>query len=517
MEEKHSVLAMYDIRGIQNYIFKSNKLKEIIGASVIVDNIITDALEYAVGQSGLTKDKCIMEWKAEDNSGTEFISDDTVQIQVLFVGGGNAYVLFRERESCNKINQIMAKYVLENTYSLNLAVAVIDKSDNYLNDYRNIQNEMRRIKAIMPETKPVGTQPVFKSDSITGYPLTCDEEAACNSSEALCTEARLKRKNCSDAGELDDMVTSKGDNSTLALVHIDGNNMGKRLMEIMQSVEQEQYGNAVATIRAISKNIDDGFKEAYSACEQYVEKNSDKIKPLHKGKLIRKIICAGDDITFICNAKVAIGAVETFIKETYKHVLYDSDGISNNDNISRYGLSACAGIAYFNSHFPIRDAYGIAESCCKSAKDRAKKMRTQDGFVGSYLDYQICMNVNAGDLKLYRKNQYALYDKGGYLIIDRPYYIPSGGLHKSLDELNEIYDIAILKDNIKFFSNTSNDGNRTLARSQTKKLRNSFANGSDEVERYLEFLASRGKKMPRTDSKTWYDALEIVDFTYMED
>ena len=31
-----TVLAMYDVRGIQKYIFRTNKIKEIIGASNIV-------------------------------------------------------------------------------------------------------------------------------------------------------------------------------------------------------------------------------------------------------------------------------------------------------------------------------------------------------------------------------------------------------------------------------------------------------------------------------------------------
>lgn len=39
------VLAMYDVRGIQNYIFRSNLAKEIIGASAIVDSIIINGLE----------------------------------------------------------------------------------------------------------------------------------------------------------------------------------------------------------------------------------------------------------------------------------------------------------------------------------------------------------------------------------------------------------------------------------------------------------------------------------------
>ncbi|MBE5864581.1 MAG: hypothetical protein E7292_00015 [Lachnospiraceae bacterium] len=39
---KGEVLAMYDVRGIQKYIFRTNKIKEIIGASSVVENIITE-------------------------------------------------------------------------------------------------------------------------------------------------------------------------------------------------------------------------------------------------------------------------------------------------------------------------------------------------------------------------------------------------------------------------------------------------------------------------------------------
>ena len=48
------VLAMHDVRGIQSYIFKTNKIKEIIGASVVIDNIILDGLkEYIKDKEAL--------------------------------------------------------------------------------------------------------------------------------------------------------------------------------------------------------------------------------------------------------------------------------------------------------------------------------------------------------------------------------------------------------------------------------------------------------------------------------
>ena len=46
-EERKKVLAMYDVRGIQNYIFRTAKVKDAIGASAIVEDVIEKAIEDA--------------------------------------------------------------------------------------------------------------------------------------------------------------------------------------------------------------------------------------------------------------------------------------------------------------------------------------------------------------------------------------------------------------------------------------------------------------------------------------
>lgn len=150
MEKEY--LAMYDVRGIQNYIFRSNDLQEIIGASNLVENIIIDGLESIItGQSDWNREEFLTDWK--NDNGTEFIDDNSVKMQVLFIGGGNGYVLFRTKNICSKVNRLLAKYILEHTYSLTLAVAICEKSESYEEDYKTIQKKMRKIKAKMPETK----------------------------------------------------------------------------------------------------------------------------------------------------------------------------------------------------------------------------------------------------------------------------------------------------------------------------------------------------------------------------
>ena len=44
MEGKGYVLCMYDIRGKQEFIYRSSKLKEIVGASLIIRDLFEDYL-----------------------------------------------------------------------------------------------------------------------------------------------------------------------------------------------------------------------------------------------------------------------------------------------------------------------------------------------------------------------------------------------------------------------------------------------------------------------------------------
>ncbi len=115
--------------------------------------------------------------------------------------------MFRKGEICQKVNRYLAKYLLEETYSLNLAVAVVKKTDSYAYDYHAIQEEMRRIKAAMPMTEPMGAMPFMAVDSITGYPLTSRVKG-----DYYCTEAKKKRDRFPrDESEkvFDNMVTEK--------------------------------------------------------------------------------------------------------------------------------------------------------------------------------------------------------------------------------------------------------------------------------------------------------------------
>lgn len=481
------VLAMYDVRGIQNYIFKSNAAKEIIGASKLVEKIVTDGINTYIKNcvEEINQSKYMTEW--EHDNATAFLDDGSIIMQVLFIGGGNAYVLFREGQQCQKISRFLAKYVLEKTYSLNLAVAVVEKTASYKNDYSAINDEMRRIKAFMPSTKPVGALPFMAADTITGYPLTARERAT---GEYICTEASLKRDNF-PSNEIekvfDKMVTQKGDNSTLAVCHIDGNSMGIRIMNKMQGIES--YEQAIPTMRGLSKEIAETFGRTYEEMIRYMDNLTLKVKKDAKNKLYRKIVVAGDDITFVCNARLAIPAVRYFLG----HIARAQDAI----------YSACGGIAFFNSHFPFSDAYQVAEACCDSAKKLAKKEKNRGSHIGNFLDFQICTNIRAADLEAYRDKHYST--EKSYFIA-RPYFVPGAGDTEEFKNKNEKYNIARLIASEKYFT-------KDMPRSKAKELRNIIPMGENELKKEIAFLQSRGfmDNCNMADRGVWYDALELMD------
>lgn len=500
------VIAMYDVRGIQKYIYRTQKVKDAMGASALVENIIERALEQAV--KGYDAE---IKWY-DDETGVLTFAEKDIAVQVLFIGGGNAYVLFQNEDICRRINQCMSKYVLEETYSLQLAAAYVSKSDNYSEDYKRLHKKMNDVKAKIKSAKPIGALPIMQTELKTGYPLTKKQSGSLVSTETD-KKDEFKRKEITDDEEkiLDDLIYKKGVDSNLAVVHIDGNNMGLRIRKLLNG--ETDYTKAVNKMRKISYNIKTSYSTTFKAMQKEFEPQQDE-----KKKLVRKIVVAGDDITYVCNARIALDTVVFFVKTITG---YTMNGETTDEARKQYGFSVCAGIAYMKSHFPFAIAYDVAEACCGSAKDRAKSEENKEKIkvgneeierIGNYMDFQICDSVQCRNLTEMRRRDYET-PTGEQLLI-RPYYIPTdfdGGLAK---HRNTMYHYKNFKNNILYFLDENH-----IPRSYAEKIRNTYPLGSHEIEMLARFLESRKWEMPdkkyemfRDKTALWYDALEMMDY-----
>ena len=76
------ILALYDLSGIQKFIFSTNKVKEIIGASIVVNKALFENIPEMLGED--TDD-----WKKG-----EFTFGDGDTQKIVYIGGGNALLMF---------------------------------------------------------------------------------------------------------------------------------------------------------------------------------------------------------------------------------------------------------------------------------------------------------------------------------------------------------------------------------------------------------------------------------------
>lgn len=331
------VLAMYDVRGIQNYIYRTPHIKDAMGASIIIEDIIVNALEDACQKQSEEKTLKLdindkdLDWEEgdDDNKIAKPFQPSNKSVQVLYIGGGNAYVMYKNKDLCVAINKKMSKYIIENTYSLQLATTYVEVTGDYEKDYEKLREEMNKVKANMSEAKPLGALPIMKTEIKTGYPAVADVEIdkyRVDISKETFLKLDEKNKKIKELKEdkfLENYI-NEGKDSRIAVVHIDGNNMAKRIAKQIENIKD--YTKAINIMREISHNI----KTAYSKTFEDMKSEFDNKTVLPNENIksfVRKIIVAGDDITYVCNAHIALETVRYFSENIAGKVMVNNDNL----------------------------------------------------------------------------------------------------------------------------------------------------------------------------------------------
>jgi hypothetical protein len=381
----------------------------------------------------------------------------------------------------------------------------------------------------MAMAKPLGSLPVMDIEIKTGYPVIGKINGI-----GIGTETKLKQENGKKRQDyevieqeeriFDNLVMKKGIDSNIAVVHIDGNNMGLRIRQLIEGKTKYKY--AVDTMRMISYHINHSYKKVFDDMKKYftgLTTKSTQFIQKENPYFIRKILVAGDDITYVCNAKIALATVEYFCKEISKLTM---NGGSSEEDIRKYGFSVCAGVAFIGSHFPFSIGYHVAESLCDSAKDRAKKDDCMDIFTveengrkrtfqrsGNFVDFHVCKNVQSQNFDEMRRREYIT--RSGEQLLRRPYYISTANEGALAKNNEQIFAWNQFKKDINYFQSNEN-----IPRSFAKKIRNTYPLGENQVNLLKTFLESRNWKMPDSEEKMyfenkiakWYDALEMLDY-----
>ena len=387
MNQEGKVLALYDFASKQAYIYKTSKIKEISGASALLGGM------YGEFAAVLKKNGIILDYDTETPfSVRDFESSSNADGAVLYDGGGNLMVLWKSFEIYQKANQILSVYLLKKAPGVSLIASHVDYRgvfDDRKNpdgsitegDRTRLYKENSLRKSRYPAYDLPAVSPFTQVDPMTFLPVTYKRGAGDRNSVYPAAECSLssdrycKARKYKDRGDVFDDL----DEGMLAVIYIDGNSMGKKLI----AVKSEDYDSGVSNLRSFSKQVNRCFVAAPVS----------RIK--EAGFAFRQVIGGGDEITLICRAEDALRIMELYFSVLTEKKI-DIGGKS-------FDCTSCAGISVFHAKAPFNVAYDIAEACCEFAK---KKAHEKDG---NYFCFYYCHSgiTNVFDILHKREQMHA--------------------------------------------------------------------------------------------------------------
>jgi len=363
------------VQGIQDFIFKTNELRHIVGASELVEQICTSAFD-------------------------EFAKNGESVVRAA----GNIKFIFDSEEDCRKAVREFPKKIMIMAPGITISQAVvlydndfgkaIDQVEMLLKIQRNkpqrsvtygLMGMKRANNTGLPVVKIAGKDD-YKDEPTFQKECYVDTEGLCEKSFGLSPIPKnAVVKNIND-------ITGKND--WIAIIHADGNGLGK----VVQKV-----GKNKDIFSRFSRELDAATKEAAQLAFRSIESNfTDKeIIP------IRPVVLSGDDMTVIIRGDLAITYTDAFIKAFEEKTQEHLGGILRQEHEPVFAdgkdfLTACAGIAFIKSSYPFYYGYQLAEELCGYAKKDTKAIygvetnhlppscllfhKVQDSFIVSYED-----------------------------------------------------------------------------------------------------------------------------------
>jgi len=422
------------IQGIQGFIFETNRLKEIVGASNLIEKFTSeDFMQEFLDNKGIT-----------DNGYT-----------ILRNAGGNIRISFKENQKniLEVFVKYFPKYIMQKAYGITISQAVKEYGDTeYLNATQSLEILLKDTRnkvplaldakfALMKQAPRTG-KPHYKNVSIEETIGHYDKGSFQKYDNAIkANKDLLLEKMGINEGEhkiFPSMLTQiSNSKNKIAVIHADGNKMGLLLQKMAEKLHKEEDKKIQDVFIEFSTGIEEATKEAIRDAFKEVEDSYfelTKYNNTNNQVPFRPIVIGGDDVTVICHADIAIDFIGLYMDKFQENTKTNLSSIVNTYGLDEFkeGLTVCAGIAYCNEKFPFHYAVDLAEVLC----GRAKNISDREDSCLLFHNIQGAAFVKYDD---YVKNELTIkttrLDYGPYYIRDngkKPYLVDFKNLYKAM-------------------------------------------------------------------------------------
>lgn len=501
--------------GIQKYIFSSNKLKVNLGASYIIEHLLYKALLILCSEDSSFK-KQIENWFKDDPD--QEVLKGNENFSIGYIGGGNA-VLYGQKKMLKQIESNFKIKVLEFFPGLEVYTGIVVSSVDYKANNKILSEKVKENRTASPFVNKTFNHGFFNdcavsgdvamnnwtkedkwvSDEVYSKIKYCESDHEANLKHELDLLTEEQRELFAFPIDFEDF-SEKKEKSYIAIVHIDGNNLGNEFINAQNLAETQELSLKTRKLGTLT------LKKTISECIIKKIENEDNKYKLgeislnfiedKKGKIfrngtnyklhlpIRPIITGGDDITFVCEGTLGVPLAKYFLQNF--HQLGKEMGLLNGE------IYACAGVSITKQKYPFYRGYQLSEELIKEAKKVSRKQN------GNYLSAMIA-GYGTGTSLYDLKERYAKPD-----LYNDTY---------SLDKTNDIC-IDKLEALVKLFSDEVN-GKRKIPRNKLIEVRNALVNGNiEDVWPTINSRLNIDKKEwnPVENKELSFDAIELVDF-----
>jgi hypothetical protein len=216
----------------------------------------------------------------------------------------------------------------------------------------------------------------------------------------------LLAKNLQFPYRIDDLGRSRNESSYYAIIHADGNSMGKRFEACGEEGKklnpEDPNRGYIDYIRSLSKSVRlAGIAALKTVVEVLVDSIEDE-KVMGKFAIkdnylpFRPLVYGGDDVTFICDGRLGLELAAIYLEKLQNLQVTDTKP-----------LTACAGVCIVKSHYPFARAYEMSEALCRNAKKFARQQGDKEF---SAIDWHIASSGLSGSVDDIRQREYKVLE-----------------------------------------------------------------------------------------------------------
>lgn len=464
-------LVVLEVSQKQNYIFRTNKLKENIGASMIIREVTEDLPDQFLGGTGGS---------------------------VVFKGGGKSVFEFDSVGMATEFIKGITLHVLQQYPGAELFAASHDydpDNDSLMDSVNSLYGKLENKKQARRSSFELYGLGMEQRSADSQLPAAGrDESGRLISAECM---AKIKKAAGQEeffkdvlpdavgyrfANGFDEMGGTKNVKNMIAVIVIDGNKMGDKITRFTSNFNKaakkktpkERNAMYRKEFGVLSKDLDDKYHKAVKnaagtiAQQLHDELAAGRLSPNYRkdGKLIlpmRPLILSGDDICIVCDARIGIQLATEILHNIDKQTVK-----VKGDNMP---LHACAGVAMVRTSYPFFRAHELAEELCNNAKAMLPLNADDD----SALDFTIIQGEIAGSLSEIREEHY----RGGELTA-KPYYVGR------IDKQGHISDNR--PNSLPQFENRLNLLRSKISRGTLKEYRVALAKGKQSADEYVRHM-----------------------------